>query len=1322
MKKYYLFFSLAFIFLGKLHSQTTTTNGTGGGLWSNSGTWAGGVVPTSGKIIVAPGDRLRVNQNRTVDTVTVQYTNTGLNELEVQPGFTLNCSYLKLTPVATGAFVVLDVQGTLNINQGTANRHLEITGNPIYDNLDITMDVPTGGSLSITNNFVFTSQSSSTDLNITTVGSYSGQAFNATFDVADCNFILDINGNFDYTTMNLVFQQDNSDANIRLRSAADVDGTGTTDITTQDQNNAIEILTDAGSNWTTTNAFTTSITGTANSNIIDYDINGICVFNRFLINGSRSNCVISLDIGTTGDFKSNERMRQVFLTASGSSGTSQSITVAAGGKLTVGDYLEIETQNSGVFSIINNGTFSITNDLRNVFRDNTSGIFTNGSTGTFTCKGIEFDYRQNGDLTFNNNGSFTSTTVFHALAQANDVLTLNFNSPATITGNYRQRTLGAGSTVTTHVFNTLTINRLEYDVQAASSTANNVMNINHLNAVLNLNAIDFVTGVGTLTPGTTNNSTVNYKGSTTGDSVIIRSSIDYDNLTISNTAGISLIGHLNSNAIVGDITIASNGQLTLTGSGKITAPADFTNNSVIQDNANNDFTVNGTYTNTGTHGNTGSDYNFKGNFANTGTLTQNIGDTVYFNGPSGTQLITGSTTIRDLVASNNVTISSGSVRLINTISVTGSKVFNSNGKLRLLSDATGTAMVKNITTGNSISGNVIVERYLNEGVGWYMLGSPVAGATIANWDSSIATAGFTGSDVPSGQKTIYTYNEAVRTGGGYSTGYVGATNVTNALTSTLGYFVYVSVAPTTVRLVGTLTQGDGKTTGTMSYMNTGNGAEDGWHLRSNPYASPVTWANVTKNNINNNEGYVRRADDGGNYWAINADGINTLYSGEAVWVQGTSTAPRRLIFDESDKVVANDNYNARQAEPTEFTLPLKMDLTYSGKPSYVDYSVLRFGSDSNSIEFDYVNGEARKMSSSKGTYPNISSWSNADSSDVYYNGLDPADSNFTIPLRVWTYYPTTTTYNYNVKFNGIDAWVKNGHCLVIEDTVANTSTKLDAQNDTYTWSMKANQSLPQLFLHHSMPLSFEGIQDATCFGFNDGTATVNVSGGGSHDFNWVNQNGDTVLSQFGITGSAVSNNLPAGNYTVWVSNNGICGDMAVSFEIGEPAQVIADFNSDFDTIYLNANTTIGFTNSSANASDYFWDFGDGNTSNQASPSHTYVSGGSFNVIMAAIQDDCSDTVEKTIVVVDNIGIDEGTSDDFVKVFRQYGETVVEMNFRSNANVIIDMYDMLGRSVTGTVRLNNVQQRREVLNIPAHISGIHTVVVFDGVERRSFKLY
>jgi PKD repeat protein len=85
--------------------------------------------------------------------------------------------------------------------------------------------------------------------------------------------------------------------------------------------------------------------------------------------------------------------------------------------------------------------------------------------------------------------------------------------------------------------------------------------------------------------------------------------------------------------------------------------------------------------------------------------------------------------------------------------------------------------------------------------------------------------------------------------------------------------------------------------------------------------------------------------------------------------------------------------------------------------------------------------------------------------------------------------------------------------------------------------------------------------------------------------------------------------------------------LSASCKKDDPAAPVAEFN------YAGANsapTTVYFTNNSKNASYYLWDFGDGYTSVEVSPSHLYQNSGVYTVSLKATGDGGTNTAVKTI--------------------------------------------------------------------------------------------
>ena len=59
----------------------------------------------------------------------------------------------------------------------------------------------------------------------------------------------------------------------------------------------------------------------------------------------------------------------------------------------------------------------------------------------------------------------------------------------------------------------------------------------------------------------------------------------------------------------------------------------------------------------------------------------------------------------------------------------------------------------------------------------------------------------------------------------------------------------------------------------------------------------------------------------------------------------------------------------------------------------------------------------------------------------------------------------------------------------------------------------------------------------------------------------------------------------------------------------------------FDPLEITVYDTVTFTNASTDADSYTWDFGDGTTSTDASPTHIFMASGNFTVKLVASNED-----------------------------------------------------------------------------------------------------
>ena len=137
----------------------------------------------------------------------------------------------------------------------------------------------------------------------------------------------------------------------------------------------------------------------------------------------------------------------------------------------------------------------------------------------------------------------------------------------------------------------------------------------------------------------------------------------------------------------------------------------------------------------------------------------------------------------------------------------------------------------------------------------------------------------------------------------------------------------------------------------------------------------------------------------------------------------------------------------------------------------------------------------------------------------------------------------------------------------------------------------------------------------------------------THDWDF---NGDGVLDASGTSVSYTYND--AGSYTVTLTAtgpNGVDTLTRTNYVTVSPSPPIALFS---------ANTTTGkkdlrveFTNESIRYSSSSWNFGDGNTSSDTNPIHTYTTSGTFDVSLSVTGDAGTDTFTSPgLVIVEDV--------------------------------------------------------------------------------------
>ena len=172
-----------------------------------------------------------------------------------------------------------------------------------------------------------------------------------------------------------------------------------------------------------------------------------------------------------------------------------------------------------------------------------------------------------------------------------------------------------------------------------------------------------------------------------------------------------------------------------------------------------------------------------------------------------------------------------------------------------------------------------------------------------------------------------------------------------------------------------------------------------------------------------------------------------------------------------------------------------------------------------------------------------------------------------------------------------------------------------------------------------------------------------------------------------------------------------CGLAIDTVVVSNSALPTASFN------YTQNFFTASFNNTSSNAVSYHWDFGDGNTSNQANPNHVFPTNGSYTVTLTAYNACGDSAVTSQIVVVNpNVAGLEENSEFTVNVYPNPTDGVVSIHlsgWNESENNRIEILDISGRIVhtqkLGTLNNGFIQ----TLDITSYRAGMYLVKIISG---------
>lgn len=304
---------------------------------------------------------------------------------------------------------------------------------------------------------------------------------------------------------------------------------------------------------------------------------------------------------------------------------------------------------------------------------------------------------------------------------------------------------------------------------------------------------------------------------------------------------------------------------------------------------------------------------------------------------SSAQAISGSSftgrSIRNLIASNSVNVSSAvgdSLKITGVLSFgASSKTFASGDNVILVSNATGTARVADITnngalSGNSFTGKFVVQRYIPARRAWRLLTAPItAGAQTINQAWQEGVGGTWSSNPAPGYGTHISGGPARTTAQGYDqgpnlasiAGYTGTgwgylpTTTSDLVSSREGWLLFVRGSrsinlplstPATIADITTL-----RPKGTIRFgtQPTITNATGGFTVIGNPYPAPINFKTINKTGVIGGMG----GNNAYTLWDPNLAGSSGVGAFVTFsWNSGTSTYDKNIVTGSGTSNINNN--------------------------------------------------------------------------------------------------------------------------------------------------------------------------------------------------------------------------------------------------------------------------------------------------------------------------------------------------------------------------------------------------------------------------------
>ncbi|MEN9913685.1 MAG: hypothetical protein RL528_418, partial [Bacteroidota bacterium] len=190
-------------------------------------------------------------------------------------------------------------------------------------------------------------------------------------------------------------------------------------------------------------------------------------------------------------------------------------------------------------------------------------------------------------------------------------------------------------------------------------------------------------------------------------------------------------------------------------------------------------------------------------------------------------------------------------------------------------------------------------------------------------------------------------------------------------------------------------------------------------------------------------------------------------------------------------------------------------------------------------------------------------------------------------------------------------------------------------------------------------------------------------------------NGDTTQS-IAVTSS--------GNFSVITTNVDACAGIGTSNTVNVTFTTTPTAAASFSS---NGNV-ITFSNSSTGATSYSWNFGDFTNSSAASPVHAYAVNGTYQVVLTAVDGNCSDTTTFNVAIT--VSVEELMGLNNITIYPNPANESLFVAFENQSGSAFKLLvsDRVGRIIQ-TIDVQDEDQNFVTMNVSSLANGMYSIL-------------